>query len=410
LHFPENNPVALRNLVVSLRDSQTGLHMSQKYIILRSQPASIRGSDSPADLPIEIEEISTSKAADLTRRSDIKAVAPAMPMQLIAPVAEQEVATTSTTGGSTWGIKAVQANTSPLTGDGIVVAVLDTGIDAAHPAFAGMNLIQQDFTGDGNGDTEGHGTHCAGTIFGRDVNGSRIGVARGVQTALIGKVLGSKGGSSDAICQAMMWAVNNGANVISMSLGIDFPGAVKRLTAQGVPVELATSQALAAYRANVQLFGAVAEFIQERSEIFQPTLVIAAAGNESRRDRNPQWEIEVAPPAVSSGIISVAALGESPTGLVVAPFSNTGADVAAPGVGIISAKRGGGLVALDGTSMATPHVAGLAALWAEKLSKGRGGVSANVLSDRLRGSATDEGLRAGFDPYDIGSGLVRAPQ
>jgi subtilisin family serine protease len=385
------------------------LHMSQKYIILRNQSPSFRGSDSPAELPIEFDEISTSKAADLAKRSDIKAVAPAMPMQLIAPVAEQEVAATST-GGSTWGIKAVQADTSPFTGDGVVVAVLDTGIDATHPAFAGVNLIQQDFSGDGNGDTEGHGTHCAGTIFGRDVNGTRIGVARGVKTALIGKVLGSKGGGSDAICQAMMWAVNNGANVISMSLGIDFPGAVKQLTTRGVPIELATSQALAAYRANVELFGAVAEFIEERSEMFQPTLVIAAAGNESRRDRNAQWEIEVAPPAVSRGIISVAALGESPTGLFVAPFSNTGADVAAPGMGIISAKLKGGLVALDGTSMATPHVAGLVALWAEKLSKGRGGVSANVLSDRLRGSATDEGLRIGFDPYDIGSGLVRAPQ
>ena len=82
------------------------------------------------------------------------------------------------------------ADTSSCTGNGIVVAVLDTGIDASHPAFAGVEVIQKDFTGEGDGDQHGHGTHCAGTIFGRNVNGTRIGVAMGVKKALIGKVLG----------------------------------------------------------------------------------------------------------------------------------------------------------------------------------------------------------------------------
>nr|WP_229419583.1 S8 family serine peptidase [Pseudoduganella dura] len=99
-----------------------------------------------------------------------------------------------------WGITAVGADRSRFSGAGVTVAVLDTGIDAAHPAFSGVQLVQQDFSGDGDGDAFGHGTHCAGTILGRDVGGTRIGVARGVTRALIGKVLGNDGsGSTDMV-------------------------------------------------------------------------------------------------------------------------------------------------------------------------------------------------------------------
>ena len=74
-------------------------------------------------------------------------------------------------------------------------------------------------------------------------------------TALIGKVLGAQGGgSSEQIVSAIQWAVENGANVISMSLGMDFPGFVAQLEQAGLPTELATSRALEGYRANVQLF------------------------------------------------------------------------------------------------------------------------------------------------------------
>jgi subtilisin family serine protease len=417
-HFSDERSKSWVSLSNTIQDSISGFIMSQKHIILRSQRALTRDPSigvlatprgmEVGELQVEIEEINRSRVAELSQLSDVVAVAPAMPMQLIAPVAREEAVTAAATG-STWGVKAVKADTSPFTGDGIIVAVLDTGIDAKHPAFAGVNLVQKDFTGEGDGDKEGHGTHCAGTIFGRDVDGNRIGVAPGVKQALIGKVLGGKGGSSEIICNAMMWAIENGAHVISMSLGIDFPGYVQFLTTQGLPVELATSQALADYRANTQLFGAMAGLIEARSRMTEASIVVAAAGNESQRNRNLDWEISVAPPAVAEGIISVAAVGESPSGLVVAPFSNTGANIAGPGVKILSAKTGGGLVAFSGTSMATPHVAGLAALWAEKLKK-TGRLNSLVLTSRLIASATDEGMQAGFDPFDIGAGIVRAPQ
>src|SRR5262249_21232714 len=146
-----------------------------------------------------------------------------------------------------WGLRAVKADTSPFSGEGITVAVLDTGIDKAHPAFAGMTerIVEKNFTSSADVDKQGHGTHCAGTIFGGAVDGKRIGIATGVTKALIGKVLDDNGhGDSDMIFKGIQWAVSEGAHVISMSLGFDFPGSVRGMADAGWPVELATSTSL----------------------------------------------------------------------------------------------------------------------------------------------------------------------
>jgi subtilisin family serine protease len=338
-----------------------------------------------------------------------------MPMTLIQPIL---VTSRLDTPGAEpaanavdWGVHAVAADSSPFSGDGIVVAVLDTGIDSAHSAFEGVTLVRRNFTNDPQEeDVHGHGTHCAGTIFGRDVDGTRIGVARGVKKALIGKVLGANGGGSDQIASAIQWAVHEGAHVISMSLGMDFPGFQKRLVEEfDFPPELATSRALEGYRLNVQLFEALARTVRSMAGFGKSTIIVAAAGNESRTDENPDFKIAVSPPAVSDGVISVAALGKGAAGFLIAPFSNTGAMVAGPGVGITSAKRGGGLTSMSGTSMATPHVAGVSALWAQKL-KGMGPLNPGLLTTRVVGSGITTALAPGFDPADIGSGMVTAPQ
>ncbi|KAA0241667.1 MAG: peptidase S8 [Candidatus Brocadia sp. AMX2] len=381
--------------------------MKEKHIVLRTTREATRdvflgpllqprGVESiPAGLSVEVEEIDRGKILALTRNADVLAVAPSFPMRLITPFEDQAIARPAV-GEIAWGVKAVGADTSPFTGDGVVVAVLDTGIDGSHPAFSGVNIVQKDFTGEGNGDQHGHGTHCAGTIFGRTVDGIRIGVASGVKNALIGKVLGAQGGSSEQIVSAIQWAVENGANVISMSLGMDFPGYVEWLKTQGFPSELATSRALEGYRENVQLFERLASLIRAQGAFLQATIIIAAAGNESRRDENPDFEIAVSPPAVAEGIISVAALGQGDNGFTVAAFSNTGANVSAPGVGVLSAKLGGGLSSKSGTSMATPHVAGVAALWAEKIKK-TGVLTAWQLTSRLIGRLDSRSSRLTVD-------------
>jgi subtilisin family serine protease len=395
--------------------------MKSKHIVLRLEsftsrdiwrgpstaPSAFTGA-LPQNLSAQSIDIERHTIALLSRDPSVVAIAPSMPMRLVAPFdldgtqpAAQTVA---------WGVQAVGADTSPFTGEGIVVAVLDTGIDSTHPAFAGVQLIEKDFTGEGNGDQNGHGTHCAGTIFGRPVNNIRIGVASGVKKALIGKVLDKNGGgTSDGIVEAMLWAVDQGAHVISMSLGMDFGGYVKWLTDQGMPIELATSRALEGYRTNTRLFDSLSEHIKARGLQAQPTLIVAAAGNESRRDQNPDFEVAVSPPAIAEGIVSVAALGDTPGGYSTAPFSNTGANVSGPGVGIVSAKLGGGLRTLSGTSMATPHVAGVAALWAQQLEQ-RNALNVFNLIGRLAGTASSEALKEGFDPFDVGAGLVRSPQ
>jgi subtilisin family serine protease len=270
-------------------------------------------------------------------------------------------------------------------------------------------LAQKDFTGEGTGDVNGHGTHCAGTVFGREIEGVRIGVAPGVTRALIGKVLGSRGGSSESILNAILWAADEGANIISMSLGMDFPGYVASLINQGFPKELATSRALEGYRANLQLFNRLTAMIKARADIAQTTLLIAAAGNESRREDNVDFEIAVAPPATAEGILSCAAVGKTPEGFDVAWFSNTGADISGPGMDVRSAAAGGGLKSMSGTSMATPHVAGVAALWAQKL-KESGRLRPLELVARVVGSGTRANMVGNIDPFDIGAGMVRAPQ
>ena len=361
----------------------------------------------PANLDLRVDEIERAAVPRVAAGRNVMAVAPAMPMRLIRPVKAKTRARAKPPAAD-WGITAVGADTSPFTGDAIVVAVLDTGIDAKHPAFKGVKLTRKNFTDDSDNDLDGHGTHCAGTIFGRDVNGTRIGVARGVKKALIGKVIGKDGVASDVLAQALQWAVNEGANVISMSLGFDFPGYQRELIEEGLPPELATSRALEGYRLNVRLFERLAEMVKALSGVTGiPSVLIAAAGNESQTDTDPDFKIAVSPPAVADGVISVAALGQSAKGLVVAPFSNTGASISGPGVDILSAKVGGGLVEESGTSMAAPYVAGVAALWAESLAK-TGALTGSLLVNRLVASGSTARLQAGFAQEDVGSGMVTA--
>ncbi|MDQ0626012.1 S8 family peptidase [Paraburkholderia graminis] len=398
--------------------------MKQQHMILRCTRASTRdlflGTFStlqtavPDDmtLMVEVDNLTKDKVSELAQHPDVVAIAPSVPMKLIEPIAVMEDVAADV-DQITWGIQAVGATTSPFTGDGVTVAVIDTGIDSTHQAFAGVKFIEQDFTGEGNGDEKGHGTHCAGTIFGRLSAGGRIGVATGIKTALIAKVIGQKrGGSSEHMVRAIQWAVENGANVISMSLGIDFPKTVSQLEGSGLPPEIAASRALEAYRTNVQLFERLAALIKAQAPFSQPCIIVAAAGNESQRNKNADWEVSVGPPAVAEGIISVAAIGpqaDGQSGFMPTGFSNTGATVAAPGLNIISAKSGGGFISMSGTSMATPHVAGVAALWAQKLIAAHS-LNASVLTARLVGSATSKEMGKDFDPSDIGAGIVQAPQ
>lgn len=332
-------------------------------------------------------------------------------VQLIAPAE-----TCSTFAGPcpsvSWGIQQVGAHQCEYDGRGVVVAVLDTGIDRHHPAFTGLEVIEEDFTGEGNGDSNGHGTHCAGIICGRDVDGVRIGIARGMQKLLVGKVLGAKGlGTTERIFSAIEWAVRGGADIISMSLSLDFVRHQAYFVQQGNPTEAATSMALEAYLANYLQFESFARCVRSGTFNRRRALLLAASGNQSRRSLTSGFTVAKGLPAATEGYLAVGAIEQVPTmenGIRVAPYSNTGVDVVAPGSQILSAKAGGGLVQMSGTSMATPHVAGVATLWAQKLMKDdEEGFDLERVRTRLLANTC---AIPGFRRADVGNGLIKAPQ
>lgn len=292
---------------------------------------------------------------------------------------EDEEAGTGTfadTDEFTWGLLATHAAESPYSGKGIKVAVLDTGFDETHPDFAGRTVVAKSFVdGEEPHDGHGHGTHCIGTSCGpRTVaDGRGYGIAYEADI-YAGKVLSNEGSGADAgILAGIDWAISQGCAVISMSLGADvdeihppYVAAGKRALAHG-------------------------------------TLIVAAAGNNAQRSAgNPGF---VGTPANSPYVMAVAAVDDT---LAVADFSARSStlqggqvDVAGPGVDVYSSwpmpQR---YNTISGTSMATPHAAGVSALLAE---------STGLRGRELWAELVQVGQRLEAASVDVGSGLVTAP-
>jgi subtilisin family serine protease len=290
--------------------------------------------------------------------------------------APRPIATVEETTG-TWGLQITKVLESSLTGAGIKVAVLDTGFDQDHQDFVGRAVTRKVFTTlSSDDDIVGHGTHCIGTACGplRPNNGPRYGIAYEAEI-YAGKVLGDDGfGTDRSIIAGMEWAVEQGCQIISMSLG-----------------------------AATQLGDQPSDDYEQIGQVCLDAgvLVVAAAGNESMR---PHRIAPVSSPANASTIMAVAAVDSN---LAVASFSCGGlnpgqkVDIAAPGVDVLSSLPGNNYDRWNGTSMATPHVAGIAALIAESDAKFRG----SALWTRLVQLARPLQLQE----RDVGAGLVQAP-
>jgi subtilisin family serine protease len=158
------------------------------------------------------------------------------------------------------------------------------------------------------------------------------------------------------------------------------------------------------------MFDALMQMVQARAAFGESPVLIAAAGNESRRQVDPKFEIAASLPAAAEGVISVGALQRGGGKLGIAAFSNTFPQISAPGVGVLSAWPGGTLRELNGTSMACPHVAGVACLWWEELKKGGTVIpSANAVVARLLATARTTVFEANLDPADRGAGIATTP-
>ncbi|MBF1999259.1 MAG: S8 family serine peptidase [Synechococcales cyanobacterium M58_A2018_015] len=287
----------------------------------------------------------------------------------------------------TWGLQVTNVALSRYSGKGIKVAVLDTGFDFNHPDFKGRKIVSQSFVTkkDSTGkyipvpvqDGNGHGTHCIGTACGprQPSKAPRYGIAHEAEI-YVGKVLSDAGsGLSGEIVRGIEWAVNSGCHIISMSLG----GAKSPGTPYSTIYETVAQRALKA-----------------------GSLIIAASGNNRQRK---DGKTVISSPADCPSVMAVAALDGN---LQVASFSSPGdgqvggeIDIAAPGVGIHSSHPSGTYRRLQGTSMATPHVAGIAALYAEANPTMRGRALWNLLTTNAR--------RLPLSAVDVGIGLVQSP-
>lgn len=211
-------------------------------------------------------------------------------------------------------------------GRGVKIAILDTGCDMNHPDLKDRVIASKDFTNSRSGasDVQGHGTHCAGIALASE-NGTGVIGAAPEASLIVAKVLGDNGsGSVDGIAKGIEWAIEQGADVISMSLG--GPGADS-----WIPPALAKAEAAG-------------------------VLVIAAAGNEGPGANTCGY------PGLYQPCIAIAATDSSNA---VASFSSRCSAVfaACPGVSILAPYPGGRYARLSGTSMATPYKAGTAGLW-----------------------------------------------
>ena len=297
-------------------------------------------------------------------RNEVLDVEPDTPVHALVaagendPLRPQQWALRQTSFEATWSV---------TSGAGVTVAVVDTGVDAAHEDLGSVVLPGIDYVDprhDGRVDLEGHGTHVAGIIAARVNNGRGIaGAAPSVHILPVRVLDADGGGSSSNVAAGIIWAADHGARVINLSLGgPKSPG-----------MEIAMRYALGK--------GAV---------------VVAAAGNNGAQGNDPVY------PGAYPEAIAVAAVDES---LARASYSNHGAyvDLAAPGSTIWStwaSPTNNSYALASGTSMATPYAAAEAAL---VISENQSLSPASVTSI-MESTARDTGA-AGVDG-DFGHGVI----
>lgn len=297
---------------------------------------------------------------------------------LLLPIRPMKVASAKLSDENTWGLRKMRIPElwkQGLSGEGVLVGHLDTGVDGTHRALRGdaiAEFAEFDVMGHQTNvtdpyDSEDHGTHTAGTIAGRPRGARHFGVAPGAKLA---SAIVIEGGNVVArVLAGMDWAVSKRVRVLNMSLG--FPGYV-------------------AY------FLQLTRILRARN-----ILPVFAVGNEGPgTSRSPGNYAEA---------VSVGAVDKQDA---VASFSSSQEfrrsedrivpDLVAPGVDVISARPGGGYQSMDGSSMATPHVAGLAAL----LLEAKPDVTVDELENAIFGSCDGTGI----PPNRGGRGIPDGPQ
>jgi thermitase len=343
---PDGQPAAAGSLLVTFKPNATSQSRTDANTQAHAVAADAVGHGNTVRVDVQGSSLADAMAA-YAARPDVQSVSPDYALRA-------SMTPNDPSFQDEWGMRKIQA---PGAWDrvngasGVKVAVLDTGV-SNHPDLAGRVVLTKDFTNSPNGmnDVVGHGTHTAGTIAANTNNG--IGVA-GVafnSSLMVGKVLGDDGvGTISSVANGMVWAADNGAKVISMSLGADItcPSALQDA------VSYAWSKGV---------------------------VVVAAAGNEG-----------VARADTPANCTNAVPIGATDSNDAKSSFSNYGSAVpiAAPGSTILSTGLNGDYMWMSGTSMATPHVAGVAALiWATEYGTSNQAVVARLFStaDKVAGT------------------------
>lgn len=287
------------------------------------------------NLGVMLGTVNREGLAGLRADERVESVKATQQPSLIRPVA---VAAASLTTKTTWGIEFLQIPklwNQGLTGKGVRVGHLDTGVDGKHAALKTAIASFAEFDSLGAQikpapkphDSDEHGTHTAATIAGRAVSNRAVGVA---PEAKLASAIVIEGGNVVArILGGMDWAITQDVRILSMSLGL---------------------------RGMLDFFLAVTQIIRARN-----ILPVFAVGNEGvATSRSPGNYVEALSVGANDNKGRVPDFSSSQR--FIRPSDPLVPDLVAPGVDVISAKPGGGTQKMSGSSMATPHVAGLAAL------------------------------------------------
>ncbi len=342
-----------------------------------------------AALGVMIGDVRADGAERLAADERVEYVASAVPFSLVRPVrsASAKLGTTTTWGIEQLGIPKLWA--AGLDGSGVLVGHLDTGADGTHPAL--KNAIEKflyvdpaGFPGKGGTayDTDRHGTHTAATIAARAVSGRHVGVAPAASLAVAAVIEG--GDAARRILTGLNWAVTQGVKIVSLSLG---------------------------FRGYVADLYPIMQRVRERG-----VLPVVAVGNEGPgTSRSPgNYDLVL---SVGASDKNKRVAGFSSSQRFSRPVDPIVPDVVAPGVDVISAVPGTGFMAMSGSSMATPHIAGLAALlWQAKPDATVDEIERSIFHSATRGRTLTEeragrGLPDGPKAYQAltGTKLPAAP-